>query len=123
MPATVDLWGDPIPEPPPPAPRQKSKPRRRLANVIPTDILAWLAQNEPQEFGELMDLRRALYSRKTHGKYLITLGGLTLEGEQKFIVTGPAGPLLIVSNKSRHFLLRTLCRLRRKKRWPPIVYR
>jgi hypothetical protein len=121
------LWGDPEPitssaqatEPP----RRLKRRRQRYPNGPPTDILVWLAQNEPQEFGELMDLRRALYSRKTRGKYLITLGGLTLAGEQKFIVTGPAGPLLIVSNKSRHFLLRTLCRLRRKKRWPPIVYR
>jgi hypothetical protein len=122
MPQPV-LWGDPIPDDPPPAPRGKSRHRRRFVNAIPTDILVWLAQNEPQDFDELMDLRRALYTRETRGKYRIRLCGLTLEGEQKFTVTGPTGPLLIVSNKSRHFLLRTLCRLRRKKRWPPIVYR
>ena len=122
MPRSV-LWGDPLPDDPPPTPRGKSKPRRRFFNTIPTDILIWLAQNEPQHFGELMDLRRALYTRESRGKYRISMCGLTLDGELKFTVSGPSGTLLIVSNKSRHFLLRTLCRLRRAKRWPPIVYR
>jgi hypothetical protein len=121
MPTPNVLWGDPLPESTPP-PRRKPKPRRRFVNAIPTDILAWLAQNEPQDFAELMDLRRALYTHETRGKYRIRLCGQTVDGELKFTVTGPAGPLLIVSNKSRHFLLRTLCRLRRAKRWPPIVY-
>lgn len=122
MPITHDLWGDPIPAPPPPAPRRKSKQTRRFINELPTDILVWLTQNEPKHFGELMDLRLALYSRKTHGKYRISPHGHTMAGEEKFVVTGPAGPLLVLSNKSRHFLLRTLCRLRRKRRWPPIKY-
>ena len=52
MPTSNVLWGDPLPEPTPSL-RQKPKPRRRFVNEIPTDILAWLAQNEPQEFREL----------------------------------------------------------------------
>jgi hypothetical protein len=122
MPKPV-LWGDPLPDEPPPAPRRKPRPRRQFANPALTDILAWLAENEPQEYDELMDLRRALYTLTSRGKYRIALYGLTLEGEPKFTVTGSSGVLLIVSNKSRHFLLRTLYRLRRSKGWPPIVYR
>jgi hypothetical protein len=45
-----------------------------------------------------------------------------MAGEEKFVITGPSGPLLILSYKSRHFLLRTPCRVRRKRRWPPIKY-
>ena len=123
MPARHDLWGNPIPPDPPPAPRLKPKKPSRFANDIPTDVIAWLLQNEPQHYDELKDLRFALYSRKTHGNYSISPRGLTLGGEEKFVLTGPVGSVLILSNKSRHFLLRTLCRLRRKKRWPPIRYR
>jgi hypothetical protein len=92
-------------------------------NRLPTDILVWLVQNGPQQFSELMDLRRALYARKTLGKYRIAPRGHTMTGDEKFVITGPAGPLLILSNKSRHFLRRTLCRMRRRKRWPLIVYK
>ena len=122
MPATHDLWGNPIPPDPPPAPRPKPKKTSRFANGLPNDVIVWLLQNEPQNYDELMDLRHALYSRKTHGIYAISPRGLTLGGEEKFVLTGPVGSVLILSNKARHFLLRTLCRLRRKKRWPPIRY-
>lgn len=122
MPATHDLWGNRIPPDPPPAPRLKPKKPSRFANGLPTDVIVWLFQNKPQNYDELMDLRQALYSRKTHGIYLISPRGHTLGGEEKFVLTGPAGPVLILSNKCRHYLLRTLCRLRRKKRWPPIKY-
>src|SRR6266436_6593031 len=96
------LWGDPEPiisatE----QPRRPKRRRQRYPNGPATDILVWLCQNEPQDFGELMDLRRALYSRQNHGKYRIRGCGLNLLGEDRFIVTGPAGPLLILSNKSR----------------------
>jgi hypothetical protein len=111
MPATHDLWGNPIPPDPPSVPRRKSKKPNRFANQLPTDILAWLQQNEPKTFDELMDLRLALYGKQTHGQYQIRVGGITSMGEEKVLVTGPAGPLLLLSNKSRHFLLRTLCRL------------
>ena len=56
---THDLWGDPIPESPPPMPRRKRR-QRRIAQELPTDILSWLAHNEPEQFADLMDLRRAL---------------------------------------------------------------
>jgi hypothetical protein len=102
-------------------PARKLKYSQRDPNAPPTDIIEWLTENEPQQFGELVDLRKALYSRRSRGHYRIRLCGHTLAGEEKLIVTGPAGPLLIVSNKSRHFLLRTLCRLRRRKRWPPMT--
>jgi hypothetical protein len=100
---------------------RKLKYNRLYPNAPPTDIIEWLTDNEPQHFGELMDLRRALYSRSSHGRYRIRHAGHTLAGEEKFVVTGPAGPLLIVSNKSRHYLLRTLCRLRRERGWPPMT--
>jgi hypothetical protein len=119
------LWGDPEPTISSALLTEKKrrpKRRKRYYNGPPTDILVWLLQNEPQDVDELMDLRRALYSRKTHGKYRISGCGLNLLGENRFVVSGPAGPLLILSNKSRHFLLRTLCRLGRKKRWSPINY-
>jgi len=69
-----------------------------------------------------MDLRRALYARQTTGKYRVTLMGLTLVGEVKILLRGPISPVMILSEKSRHFLLRTLCRLRKERGWPPIRY-
>ena len=125
MPEVKPLWDDTEPTIPSPQQTTTRKPKRRrryCAEGPPTDIVVWVLQNEPENFDELMDLRRALYSRKTHGRYRIRLCGRTLAGEQKFTVTGRTGPLLILSDKSRHYLLRTLCRLRRKNRWPPIVY-
>jgi hypothetical protein len=122
MPATHDLWGNPIPPEQPQSHRPKPKKPNRFANQLPTDILAWLQQNGPKTFDELMELRLALYGKQTHGQYQIRVGGITSMGEEKILVTGPAGPLLLLSNKSRHFLLRTLCRLRRKNGWPPIKY-
>ncbi|SCB53824.1 hypothetical protein GA0061098_102131 [Bradyrhizobium shewense] len=103
----------------------KGKPeyRDRYRNGFPTDVLEWLKQNEPADFAELMDLRKSLYARRTTGKYRIRLGGLTYMGEQKMLLTGPASAVLILSDKARHFLLRTLCRLRRARRWQPIRYR
>jgi len=90
---------------------------------LPTDVIEWLALNKPQSFDELMDLRRTLYSRKnTFGKYFITKCGKTSSGDEKFVLNGPCGAVLILSNKCRHYLLRTLNRLRRTKGWPPIVY-
>ena len=119
MPKNV-LWGDPLPEDPPPAPKPKYKKKRQLASQLPTDILVWLRQNEPNTFEELMDLRLALYSRQTKGQYQISHRGQTMMGEEKYVVVGPAGPLLLLSDKARHFLLRNLCQLRRRKGWPPI---
>jgi hypothetical protein len=70
-----------------------------------------------------MDLRKTLYSRKCNfGKYFVTKRGQTSLGEEKFVLNGPGGAVLILSNKCRHYLLRTLNRLRRAKGWPPIAY-
>lgn len=96
--------------------------RQRYPNSLPTDVLEWLQLNKPQSYEELMDLRRALYARRTTGKYRIRLGGCTSVGEQKMLLTGPNSAVLILSDKARHFLLRTLCRLRKSERWPPIRY-
>ena len=129
---THPLWDDPEPPSlstsalPPLSPQaaRRLKQRERYPNSLPTDVIEWLALNKPQSFDELMDLRRTLYSRKnSFGKYFITKRGKTSTGEEKFMLTGPASAVLILSNKSRHFLLRTLCRLRKARRWPPINYR
>jgi hypothetical protein len=106
-----------------PTDRRLARCRERNASSVATDVIEWLNQNEPHDFAELMDLRKALYSRRTTGKYRIRLRGRTLAGEEKLLLTGPAGAVLILSNKLRHFLLRTLCRLRKARRWPPIKYR
>lgn len=107
----------------PSKPQERRKPyRQRYPNSLPTDVLEWLQHNKPQNYNELMDLRRALYARRTTGKYRIRLGGLTSFGEQKMLLTGPASAVIILSDKARHFLLRTLCRLRKSERWPPIRY-
>jgi hypothetical protein len=114
MPDLRWLFGDePQPIPPPPPPESEAKP-------ISTDILEWLGENEPEDVYDLRDLRRALYSLKNHGIYRIRTRGLTYGGEQKFTVKGRGSTLLIVGNISRHFLLRTLCRLRRGYGWPAI---
>jgi hypothetical protein len=83
----------------------------RYAGGPSTDIKQWLSDNGPRDYAELTDLRNALYSRRTHGIFVIKHGSPTLAGEERFLVTGRTSPLLIVSNKSRHFLLRTLCRM------------
>jgi hypothetical protein len=97
-------------------PAKQSKPDRnrrnaRFAGGPTTDIKEWLAENGPRDYAELIDLRRALYSRRTHGNFVIRHGGRTIAGEERFTVTGRESALLIVSNKSRHYLLRTLCRM------------
>jgi hypothetical protein len=122
------LWGDPEPRTPPQPQRTKHSPprpssfRRVVAiNGFAIDIDAWLEANEPDDFSGLMDLRRALYSFRSHGRYRIRYRGET--GPESFVLIGPAGKLLIRTNKSRYYLLRQLSRLRRKRRWPPIKYR
>jgi hypothetical protein len=51
---------------------QPSQPRRfqfgsrqRYENDVSSDILPWLRENEPQDYGKLQKLRRALYTRET----------------------------------------------------------
>lgn len=122
------LWdSEPLPNSSPSASeaavKRKPEYRDRYRNGFPTDVLEWLRQNEPADFAELMDLRKSLYARRTKGKYRIRLAGLTSVGEQKMLLTGPASAVLIISDKARHFLLRTLCRVRRARRWQPIRYR
>lgn len=128
MATTPPLWiSEPTPTPSLSAPqttsKRKPKYRDRYQGGVSTDVLEWLKQNEPANFLELMDLRKALYARRTAGKCRVRLCGLTLMGEQKLLLTGPASAVLILSDKARHFLLRTLCRLRRARRWQPIRYR
>lgn len=99
-----------------------SRHKRRFDRAIHTDLIAWLRQNDPSDFADLMDLRRALYSLASKGKYRILLLGLTTAGERKIKLVGPNGAVMIVSEKSRHYLLRVLCRLRKARGWPPIRY-
>ncbi|MCA1399098.1 hypothetical protein [Bradyrhizobium sp. BRP56] len=100
--------------------QRSSRHKRRFDNAIRTDLIAWLRQNDPADFAELMDLRRALYSLASKGKYRIFLLGLTNAGERKIKLVGPNSAVMIVSEKSRHYLLRLLCRLRKAREWPPI---
>jgi hypothetical protein len=96
--------------------------RRRVQHAVSTDLIAWLRENDPANFAELMDLRRALYSLDSKRKYRILLLGLTTAGERKIKLVGPNSAVMIVSEKSRHYLLRVLCRLRKARGWPPIRY-
>jgi hypothetical protein len=96
--------------------------RQQYANDVPTDILQWLRDNEPQDYGELQTLRRALYTRESAGHWIIRPRQNTLAGEERFVLVGRASAVLFLSNKSRHFLLRNLNRLRKRRDWPPIVY-
>jgi hypothetical protein len=75
------------------------------------DVKLWLSKNGPRSYTELTELRKALYSRRTRGGFVIEHKGETLAGEERFTVTGRESSLLIVSDKSRHFLLRTLCHM------------
>lgn len=103
MPATI--WDEPTRAAPSlPDPHQRPT----------TDIKEWLSGNAPQDYAELQELRKALYARRTHGRFVVKEVGFTHAGEEKFTVTGRASSLLIVSNKSRHFLLRALCRMLRR---------
>lgn len=76
-----------------------------------TDIKAWLTDNGPRNYEELKELRRALYTRDTYGRFAITHHSSSRSGEPRFSVAGRESRLLIVSDKSRHYLLRTLCRI------------
>ena len=130
MSKTPPLWGDPEPSNimssfVPAASlgaARLAKHQQRYPSAIDTDLIAWLKENDPVDFADLMDLRRALYSFQTRGKYRIELQGITQGGEQKIKLIGPESAVLIVSNKSRHYLLRVLCRLREARGWPPIRY-
>ncbi|SDO20077.1 hypothetical protein [Afipia sp. GAS231] len=110
----------------PPLTQQAVRPlkqRELYPNSMPTDVHQWLELNKPHSFRELMDLRKTLYSRKCNfGKYHVTKRGHTSRGEEKFVLTGPVSAILILSNRCRHYLLRTLNRLRRAEGWPPIAY-
>ena len=92
-------------------PAKQSKPERnqrsaRFAGGPTTDIKEWLTENGPRDYAELTDLRKALYSRRTNGQFVVKHHGETLAGEERFTVTGRESPLLIVSNKSRHYRYR-----------------
>ena len=107
------LYDEPV-ETAPPADKPKpirNKRNDRFAGGPTTDIKQWLSENGPRNYDELADLRKALYSRRTNGQFVVRHHGETLAGEQRFTVTGRESPLLIVSNRSRHYLLRTLCRM------------
>jgi hypothetical protein len=95
---------------------------KRYANDVPTDLLQWLRENEPTDYGELQTLRRALYTRETIGHWIIRPRTNTAAGEERFVLVGRVSEVLLLSNKSRHFLLRNLNRLRKARDWPPIVY-
>jgi hypothetical protein len=97
-------------------------PRQRYANDVPIDILQWLRENEPQDYGELQTLRRALYTRETTGHWIIRPRTNTAAGEERFVLVGRVSAVLFLSHKSRHFLLRNLNRLRKRRDRPPIVY-
>ena len=102
--------------------QRSARHQKKYQNLVRTDLIAWLEQNEPDDFFELMDLRRALYCIESKGKYRIILQGLTTAGERKIKLLGPYSSVMIVSEKSRHYLLRMLCRLRKARGWPPIRY-
>lgn len=80
--------------------------RQRYANDVPTDILQWLRENEPQDYSELQTLRRALYTRETTGNWIVRPRTNTAAGEERFVLVGRVSAVLFLSNKSRHFLLR-----------------
>jgi hypothetical protein len=107
------LYDEPVQTAHPPKQSNSDRKKRnaRFSGGPTTDIREWLAENGPRDYAELTDLRRALYSRRTHGNFVIRHGGRTIAGEERFTVTGRESALLIVSNKSRHYLLRTLCRM------------
>jgi hypothetical protein len=87
-------------------------------NGFPIDIDAWFELNKPDTFSELIDLRRALYSFRSHGRYRIKNHGEA--GPEGFVLVGPLSEVLIRSHRPRYFLLRQLSRLRRKKGWSAI---
>lgn len=117
------LWDEPEIKAPlqivPAPPRKNPKYGRVIAiNGFAVDIDAWLEANKPATFNELTDLRRALYSFRSHGRYRVKNRGEA--GPEGFVVIGPEGAVLIRSHRSRYYLLRQLSRMRRKNRWPSI---
>ena len=70
----------------PPRPRKPSKPSVAFAITAFRPILiVWLEANEPQDFDELMDLRRALYSRKLAWQISNQIRVATTWGEESFV--------------------------------------
>jgi hypothetical protein len=104
-------WSVRVVDPDKPNQRERND---RFTDGPTTDINAWLADNGPRNCGELKELRRALYSRETYGSFAITHRCSSRSGEPRFSVAGREGSLLVVSDKSRHFLLRTLCRIAKR---------
>lgn len=85
--------------------------RRSLSATM--DILEWLKDNGPRDYPELKHLRHALYRRTTQLGYSVRYDIESTDEYPRFVITGRTGSLLIVSDKARHFLLRTLCRMLR----------
>ena len=70
-----------------------------------TDILQWLKGNGPRDSQELKEIRKALYGRCTRPGYTIS------DYANGIKITGRVSVLFIASDKARHFLLRTLCKM------------
>jgi hypothetical protein len=110
----LDLWGNEIPDEPPKVSTKKPrKPVQQKMEREPTDIVLWLSRNCPSSSAALKDLRLVLYQRRDCGIYKVHSAGESYAGEQRLRLIGPESAVLIVSEKARHLLLRSLCRLRK----------
>ena len=101
---TRNLWtGEIIVEQP-----KKKKPRwkppqpiRRPAYTSENnDIVGWFRDNTPQTLEECDELRKALRSKKRHGKYDADVHEART-GRRLIRVKGPVGNVMIVSKKAR----------------------
>jgi hypothetical protein len=105
-------------------PRARSLPPKPASRVVrgdeleidcdSTDTDTWLRNNRPNSPEELTALRNALDGRRSCGHYRIVAAGSTLRGQERFKLAGSIDAVLIVSDKARHYLLRKLCRYRKR---------
>ena len=74
------------------------------------EIDLWLAHNAPLTSKQLEDARFALYYKRTRQPFVVSK-----KTESSFTFTGPDGPLRILNNRARRYLLRGLRILARRK--------
>jgi hypothetical protein len=74
------------------------------------EIDLWLANNAPLTSKQLEDARFALYYKRTRQPFVVSK-----KTEKSFTLIGPVGPLRILNNRARRYLLRGLRILARKR--------
>ena len=76
------------------------------------DIELWLKHNAPLTFQQLADIRYSLYHRCSRAEFSVAKAC-----DDQFDLIGRHSRLRVINNDARHYLLRKLRLLGRKRKW------